>query len=109
MQPQDGDNNLENADMSPILKEVERKRIRTEKSGVRHDVLTELEYHAFKQLARSWPNVFLRYNGSAVDAPSLHGHLVKNREKEWVIFGNGRFWAVRKTHWTLVGTGHRIR
>ena len=91
--------------MSPVLGEVERRRLLTERSGLRHDLIAEIELSPFKQLAGCWPEVFAWFNEPAEDAPLLHGRLVKTREKEWVLFALGQFWAVKKSHWTLVGIG----
>ena len=105
MQSRKEDTNLGNADVSPVLKEVERRRLQTERSGVRHDIFAEIEFHSFKHMASSWPEVYAWSNVPAEDVPMLHGRLAKTKEKEWVVFGPGGFWAVRKSHWTLVGVG----
>ena len=95
----------DDAGTSPVLREVERRRLLNERSGLWHDLMAEIELHPFKQLAGSWPEVFAWFNEPAEDAPLLHGRLVKTREKEWVLFAQGQFWAVKKSHWTLVGIG----
>ena len=91
--------------MSPVLREAERRRLLTERSGLRHDLMAEIEFHAFRQFAGSWPEVFGWFNDPAEDAPLLHGRLTKTRDKEWVLYARGQFWAVKKSSWTLVGIG----
>lgn len=95
----------EDAEKSPVLQEVQRRRQLTERSGLWHDVITEAMFRDFRRLAGSWQEVYLWFNDPAEDAPLLHGRLVKIREKDWVIYGPSGFWAARRSHWTLVGVG----
>jgi len=105
MQPQNKDDDVK---MSPVLREVERRRLLTERSGLRHDFMAEFEFHAFKHLSESWPEVFCWFNDPAEDAPMLHGRLARTRKEAWTIYGQGRFWAVQRSHWTIVGVGSLV-
>ena len=96
----------DDAGVSPVLRQVERRRLLTERTGLRHDLKAEIELHDFKQLAGCWQEVFAWFNEPAEeDTPMIHGRLVKTREKEWVLFAHGQFWAVKKSRWTMVGIG----
>jgi hypothetical protein len=106
MNRSEGDQPPSKQSPSPVLIEVLRRIALYERSGIRRDLMAELDSGRSFGENEPWPAVTLSFRGQTRDAPRLKGRLVGERYKNYVIFSRGHFWAVLKTHWDLAINGH---